>query len=340
MGNVSPAGQVALLTRVDVERLLDLSSCMSAVEAAFRRRAIDGQVQTGILGLHVAGGGFHAKAAAMPAGDEGRFYFAAKLNANFPQNPRDGRPTIQGLLTLFDGATGTPLCVMDSIAVTILRTAAATGIAARYLAAPDARTATIIGCGAQAHAQLAAINIARPLTSAFVFDIDAARAREFAKVAATRLALSVEQVDELGPATLRSDIIVTCTPAHTPFLGLRHVSRGAFVAAVGADSENKSEIEPELMADAAVVVDNFDQCSAIGDLHHAIARGAMHARDVRAELADVIRDPSTGRRDRRERVVFDSTGVALQDVAAAALVYEAAIRGDVGHRFDFAGATN
>ena len=327
---------VRLLTRRDVEALLDLPTCMAAVEAGFRARAEGRPVHTGVMGLHVPGGGFHAKAAAMPAGAAGRLYFAAKLNANFPDNPaRHSLPTIQGVLALFDAVTGSPLCLMDSIAITVLRTAAATGVAARHLAPADAVTAAVVGTGAQAEAQLAAVALARPIRKAFAYDLDAARAAAFARSASERLGFPVEVAADLAGATRASQVVVTCTPSRRAFLGRGHLSPGAFVAAVGADSDVKSEIEPALMAAACVIADSVEQCAAIGDLHHAIEQGTMRAGDVRAELGEVILDPGRGRRGTSEIVVFDSTGVALQDVAAAALVFEAASARGAGTEISF-----
>src|SRR5205814_2478238 len=118
-----------VLSGADVERLLDLPACIGAVEDAFRRRGQGAPTPSGVLGVHVPGGGFHVKAAALA---RSRPYFAAKINANFPDNPaRRGLPTIQGVLGLFDAEHGEPLAVMDSIAITTLRTAAATAAAAR-----------------------------------------------------------------------------------------------------------------------------------------------------------------------------------------------------------------
>src|SRR5687768_11031103 len=129
-GSAAPASaQTLLLTRSDVEQLLTLEDCVGAVEDAFRRHAIGETGPPGVLGIHVEGGSFHIKAAALTLE---RPYFAAKLNANFPQNgARPGLPTIQGVLALCDATNGTPLAVMDSIAITALRTAAATAVAAK-----------------------------------------------------------------------------------------------------------------------------------------------------------------------------------------------------------------
>ena len=320
---VKPVPRTLVLARSDVDALLDVERCIEAVEHAFRTRAAG--ARSGILGMRSERGGFHLKAALMPEANGGG-YFAAKLNANFPANPRvHGIPTIQGVLALFDASTGELLAVMDSIAITILRTAAATAVAARHLAPPDGDTATIVGCGAQAVAQLAALHVVRPLQRVYAVDLDRTVAMTFADVASARLGVPVVVADDLATATRASQMVITCTTARTPFLDPDHVEPGTFIAAVGADSESKGEISPTLMARSAVVVDDLDQCATIGDLHHAIEAGAMRIEDVRADLAAVTANPGRGRRSADEMIVFDSTGVGLQDVAAARVVYERAV---------------
>jgi ornithine cyclodeaminase/alanine dehydrogenase-like protein (mu-crystallin family) len=194
--------------------------------------------------------------------------------------------------------------------------------------------ATIIGCGAQAVAQLDAVNSVRPLTRVFAYDLERAAAETLARTARSMNGVTITVADDLGEAARQSDIVITCTTSRRAFLDRQHVKRGAFVAAVGADNEEKQEIEPALMAAASVVTDSTDQCAAIGDLHHAIDAGVMQRSDVRAELGDVVAEPSRGRRGDDEIVIFDSTGVAFQDVAAAAIVYERALRDGVGRNVD------
>jgi ornithine cyclodeaminase/alanine dehydrogenase-like protein (mu-crystallin family) len=327
-----------LLSFSDVVRLLDMAECIEAIERAFGASA-GAPIASGILGLSAAWGGFHIKACLLPNHPaRATGYFAAKVNANFPGNPTaHGLPTIQGVLTLFDATTGVPLAVMDSIAVSIIRTAAATAVAARHLSRPDSSTVTIVGCGAQANAQLQAIALVRPIARAFAVDTAPGLAESFARNATDRLGFPVTASGSLHEATSGSDIIVTCTPSRKAYLGPEHVSPGAFVAAVGADNEHKQELEPSLMAASAVVTDSTAQCASIGDLHHAIESGAMTIADVRAELAVVVADPVRGRRDANEVVIYDSTGVAFQDVVASALVYERAIRDGQGTGFRFWG---
>lgn len=191
---------------------------------------------------------------------------------------------------------------------------------------------TIVGCGAQAMAQLAAVQVVRHVERVSVFDLDAERCATFARRASQTLGIPVVAVTDLSEATRASEIVITCTPSRKAFIGVSDVSAGAFVAAVGADNEHKQEIEPALLARAAVVTDSVEQCASIGDLHHAIENGVMTVGDVRAELSAVVANPGLGRRSADEIVVFDSTGVAFQDVAAAALVFERATSEGVGLR--------
>lgn len=311
-----------LLSRRDVLELLDLVACIDAVEAAFRAHAEGRTFGPAVLGLAVEGGGFHIKAAGL-RGE--RSYFAAKTNANFPDNPqRAGRPTIQGTVVLADASDGTPLAVMDSASITMLRTAAATGVAAKFLARGGARTATVVGCGAQGEAQLAALAAVLPLERAFMLDVDHRRAEIAAARAAARLGLRVAAVKDLRGALRDSDVCVTCTPARRAIVAAADVPPGTFVAAVGADDRGKQELDPRLLVGATLVVDVLAQCAEIGELQHALAAGLMSREQVHAELADVVAGRRPGRTEADEITVFDSTGTALQDVAAAVAVYEKA----------------
>lgn len=313
-----------IVPREDVLRLLRMPDCIDAVERGFLRHARGETIPPGVLGAHVDGGGFHVKSAGLPDAVEGKPVFAAKVNANFPGNPdRTGLPTIQGVIALFDATNGRLLALLDSIEITSQRTAAATAVAAKYLA-PDPAIVTICGCGAQSRSQLRALACVRTITRVMALDLNADRARRLAGDMTVELGVDVTVIRDLDEAAQDTNIWVTCTPSRRWFLGRAHVAAGAFVAAVGADNPEKQEIEPELLARSAVVADVLEQCAAFGDLHHAIASHLMRREDVRAELADVVTGRKPGRLLPDEIVIFDSTGTALQDVAAAALVYECA----------------
>ena len=320
--------QTRILTRRDVQVLLGWDECIAAVEGAFRLHAQGRSLAPGVLGVRAPGGGFHIKAAGL---ELGRRYFAVKTNANFSDNPRrHGLPAIQGVIVLCDADDGRPLAVMDSIEVTIRRTAAASAVAARLLARPDARVATVCGCGSQGRAQLRALARVLPLRRAFAFDADAATARAYAEEMGAELGIEVTPVASPRAGLALSDVCVTCTPSRKAYLMREDVRPGTFVAAVGADSADKQELDPQLMAAGVVVTDVLEQCATIGDLHHALDAGAMSREDVQAELADLVTGRRPGRRSNEEITIFDSTGTALQDVAAAAIVYEKALGAGAG----------
>jgi alanine dehydrogenase len=322
-----------LLSRGDVERLLTPDECITAVEEAFRRHAIGEIPAPSILGIHVEDGSFHVKAAQIALD---RPYFAAKLNGNFPQNgPRHGLPTIQGVLILSDASDGTPLAVMDSMSLTALRTAAATAVAVKYLSRERSQSALICGCGGQAAAQLTALLRVRKLERITVYDRDADKAAAFAAASRAAVDIDVTAAADLQKAVAASDIVVTCTTAQRFFIVHDMVRPGTFVAGVGADNENKQEIDPRLLAASTLVTDLTEQCCAIGDLHHAVAEGVMSAGDVHAELGQIVAGLKPGRTRDDEIIVFDSSGTALQDAAAAAAVYRRAIDCGEGVRFSF-----
>ena len=330
-----------VLRRADVRRLLDMRDCIDAVEHAFQLHSAGKTIAPGVLGAHVEGGGFHVKTAGLrPAGDRAGV-FAMKVNANFPANPkRHGLPTIQGVIALFDATDGRVLALLDSIEITSIRTAAATAVAAKYLARMNANVVTVCGCGEQGRSQLRAILCVRPVQQVNAFDIDADRATAYAAEMSSELGIPVTAVGGLGEQTRDTDIWVTCTPAHRWFLGREHVRPGAFVAAVGADNGDKQEIEPELLASNVVIADVLEQCMSIGDRHHALTAGVMRREHVRAELAEIVAGTTQGRLTDDEIIVFDSTGTALEDVAAAALVYERALTTGVGVAMELGGRTS
>jgi ornithine cyclodeaminase/alanine dehydrogenase-like protein (mu-crystallin family) len=231
-----------ILSRSDVERLLTPDDCIAAVEDAFRRHALGHAPAPGVLGFHAADGSFHIKAAQLTLE---RAYFAAKANANFPHNgARHGLPTIQGVVVLCDAGNGVPLAVMDSMALTALRTAAATAVAAKYLARETCDTVLICGCGAQAREQLRALLRVRRPRQIRAFDLAPGKAAAFCAALGPELAVAAEPVDDLARAAGASDIVITCTTATRYFITRDMVRPGTFVAGVGADNEHKQELAP------------------------------------------------------------------------------------------------
>ena len=317
----APPPPVLVLSRSEVAALMTPADYLQAVEAGFCALH-EGTAQVPPP-WHIEGdgGGFHGKGASLRLD---RLYVALKLNGNFSGNEAKGLPTIQGAILLCDGETGSPLAIMDSIEVTLRRTAAATALAAGHLARLDSKTLAMCGCGAQAGPQLQALREVLAIEDLLCWDLEPRRAAAFA---AANRGVAVPRASDAARA---ADVIVTCTTATEPFLELGMIRAGTFVAAVGADAQHKSEIRPELMAEALVVADSVSQCAAIGDLHHAINAGLMTATDVHAELAEVVAGAKLGRTDDDQIALFDSTGTAVQDVASAVQIYRRALSGGTG----------
>ena len=325
-----------VLTGEQVKRLLDMRSCIDAVESAFRSRGLGGRADSAVAAVALEDGKLHAKLATL----DGAFSYAVtKINANIPANPsRRGLPSIQGVVVLFDALTGIPVALMDSGVITAMRTAATSAVAARWLALGNASSLAVIGCGVQARAHVEALLQVRPIRRLRAHDLNAAAADAFCAEMQMTHALDCASLPSARDAAHGSEIIVTSTPSKRPILGIGDVDQGSFIAAVGTDSEDKQELTVDLLRSAVVVVDDIDQCARIGDLHHALVAEAMTASAVRASLDQIVSGRVRGRVDDAEIIIFDSTGVAIEDAAAAAIVYEKARAAGVGTDLSFGGA--
>lgn len=283
---------VPVLGRDEIHAAVTLREAASAVERMFLAWA-DGEVgEPQALGLRAGAGTYHVKACASDA------IFVAKTNANYPGNPTRGLATIQGVIAVFAVADGRLLMLLDSPAVTNLRTAATTVSAIRHLGPSGARDAAIVGCGALGRAHAQALRECLGLERMHFFDADPERAQAVAAWARETLGVEAAPCASIPEATLPSTVVVTCTSSQEAFLGAEHVKPGAFIAGVGADNPQKAELRDDLLASARLVDGG-----------------------VRGELAAAIRGV-TRRVGSGERLVFRSTGLALEDLALAALLVE------------------
>jgi alanine dehydrogenase len=326
--------EIPLLTPREIRGLLSIDECIAAVEPAFRLYGEGKAIRPAVVSMHASHGSFHVKTGLL---NLDRQYFAAKVNGNFPENNnRFSLPTIQGVIVLCDAENGCPLALMDSREITSLRTAAATAVAVKHLARSDSRTVTICGCGIQGRVQVKALARVCRLQTVFAYDQSEEQASIFAREVTQELKITVRTVTDLATATRQSDICVTCTTSRRPLLCADDVAPGTFIAAVGADNPEKQELHTDLMAKNKIVTDLTEQCAVMGDLHHALEAGVVTRSDVYAELGEVVAGRKLGRESDEEIIIFDSTGMALQDVSAAAIVYEKAERQGFGIRFSFA----
>jgi ornithine cyclodeaminase/alanine dehydrogenase len=319
-----------LLSRAYIHAQVPAAAYLPALREAFL--ALDrGELRTPSVGhLPGNGGSVHIKAA---AGLQRFAKVVVKINANFPGNPmKYGLPTIQGVIVLIDAYSGELLALMDSSEITGRRTAAASALAAQHLALPGATRLGVIGCGLQAVYHLEALREVFALTHLTCMDIDEQRANRFADSARSD-GLSVTVVRSAPECARNSEIVLTCTTSTAPILRREDVPAGCFIAAVGTDSATKHEIAPQLMASSHVVVDDLTQAVEMGDTHHAIRASALTPEYIYAELHDIVSGRVRGRTSSDQVFVFDSTGMAIEDLAAADLVFAIASQDEAACRF-------
>ena len=276
---------------------------------------------------------FHVKAGGLQW--KGQAFYALKANgSSFRNRELRGLPNIMGAILLFDAESGYPLAIMDSSELTRQRTAAGTAVALKYLAPAGAGSLLLCGCGVQGRIHLKYLKEVLRLEQVLAYDVRPEAARDFARDMEKEFGLPVDAVASLSEAAARSRIIVTCTPSRTPFLRAADIRPGTTVAAVGADSPAKQEIEAGLLRGRKVVVDILRQCAVAGELHHALEEGLVTEADVHAEIGEIVAGKKPGRESADETIIYDATGTAIQDTAAAILVYEKAEAGDLGLKID------
>jgi alanine dehydrogenase len=218
-----------------------------------------------------------------------------------------------------DPATGYPLAVMDAMDITAYRTGATAAIASKYLARPDSSTLGLIGAGQQACAQLMAHAELFRLKKVKVFDISPAAVERFIK-SFPQYPVEAGSLQEAAAA----DIVCTLTTAREPFLKRQWVLPGTHINAVGADGPGKQELDPSILKEAMVVVDDLKQAVAGGEVNVPISQGLLKVGQIHATLGEIIIGQKPGRKDRHSITVFDSTGLAIEDIAVAKMIYEKA----------------
>lgn len=335
---MKPTGTL-LIDRRTLASMLSMDEYIDLVEGAFALHGQGRLSRPGLLHIDSEGGAFHIKAGVL-SGE--RPILAAKINGRFPGNGSvsgnggvAGKATMHGAILVCDGSTGYPLALMDSAEITSRRTGAATAVAAKYLARPDSAVVTICGTGVQARAQLRAVVRVLPLERAYVWGRDGGAVERVVSEMGEELGLEVVAAAELGSALRGSDVCVTCTSS-TGFLVKRaDVPGGMFVAAVGADSPGKQELESSLLGAGRLVVDVMEQCRSVGELQHGLRDGVLAVDEVHAELGQIVAGLRPGRATRDEITIFDSTGTAFQDAAVADAAYRRALASGSGTFFDF-----
>ena len=323
-------GQVLLLRPEDIEKLFDPLEVIHAVEEAFREKGL-GRVQMPPKQyiFFESGGDWRIMPAYIPSMNMA----GVKTVGVNPSNPQKGLPTVIALIELVDPDTGHPLAVMDGTLITAWRTGAAGAIAAKYMAPSGSSTMGIVGAGVQGRMQAYFTTIyLGTITRVKIYDVRGEAARSAAEWLEKTLGVDAMVVDDVRAAVEGSDIVATCTPSRSPVVRDEWVGEGVHINAIGADAPGKQELDPAILRRARIVVDDIEQASHSGEINVPLSRGYLDLRDVYAELGEIVARLKPGRLDDREVTVFDSTGLAIQDVAAATVVYRRALKEGLGVR--------
>ena len=316
-----------LLTARQIERLVDMPRAIGVIERACAAKARGRTVMPPKIYLNLPSG---ADFRAMPAFIEQPPACGVKWVNVHPRNPSKGLPTVMAVVIVNDPATGYPLAILEGASITRIRTAASAAVATKWLARRESRVLGLVGCGAQALDQVRALAAVRPLREVRVWGYRAGEAAAFCRLARRRLPLAFRPVSTVRQAVEAADVVTTITISHAPLVKRAWVAAGTHINAIGADAPGKQELDPAILRDGAVVVDDRRQAIHAGEINVPIATRQFRPRQIRATLGEIIIGRARGRRSARDITVFDSTGLAIHDVALGHEIVRLASRHRLG----------
>jgi ornithine cyclodeaminase len=312
-----------VLSAADVHAVLGYSECAEAMRGVLIALTA-GRAQQPLRTVSQPDGaaGLVVLMPAYLADDSGTAAYGLKAICITPANPAAGLDAHQGVVLLSDGRTGEPVAILNASAVTEIRTAAVSVVATELLARPDAATLAVIGAGVQARAHILALDQARPLADIRVASRDVAGAQRLAASLGGQTRTGVRACASASAAVDGADIIVTATSSVAPVLDRAWIAPGTHINAVGACLPRAREIDTETVAAAVLFADRRDSLfTESGDYLLAAADGAGGPGSVRAELGEILAGAADGRRNSDEITIFESLGLAVEDLAAAGLAY-------------------
>jgi len=322
--------QTTIVPSTDIEATVQMADLVPAIEAAFAAYENDTAQMPpkSYIDLPQHNGDFRS----MPAYLETDDWEASGIkwvNVH-PDNPDEfDLPTVMGTLVYTDPESGFPLAVMDATTLTMKRTGAAAAVATDHLAVEDATSLGIIGAGVQSYTQLEAISQVRPIESVIVSDLDDDRVQRFIDTFGDEFDVRAGTISEAA----QCDVLSTVTPVEDPIVTLDDLGEHTHVNAMGADAEGKQELHTDVIREATLVIDDFEQTTHSGEINVPWSTGDIDESDIDAELGEIVVGNAPGREDLSGISVFDSTGLAIQDIAAARIVYES-LGDDSGHRLE------
>jgi ornithine cyclodeaminase/alanine dehydrogenase len=318
-----------LLTKQDVVRVLDMRDCMDVTEKAFAELASG----TAVLPLRIGIAPPDGLCVYMPAYLKQMGALACKVVTVFKNNPtRHNLPTVIGKVLLQDPATGEVICIMDGGYLTAVRTGAASGLATKYLARTDkGQVAGIVGAGVQGKTQLWAMATARDLSRAYVYDVSADALSAFIPEMSAKLGFEILPADSPAQMLAVADIVCAASSSSVPLFDGSLVRPGTHINGIGSHSPGARELDTAIIQRSKVVVDSVEAClKEAGDIMIPLQEGAISKEHIQTELGEVVLGRKAARTSAQEITLFKSVGLAIQDAAAAKLVYERARQAGIG----------
>lgn len=305
---------VLWLSDADIRPLLSMDDALNAVEKAFEEHGLGNAQMPSKLYLNFTKGDLRA----MPAYLKKLGIAGVKIVNVHPDNPTIGLPTVMAMLVLNDPETGAPLAVMDATYLTDMRTGASGGVAAKYLSRTDSKVLGLVGSGRQARTQLLAISKVRKLKLVKV----ASKTKEASQNFRKEMSMAVDCPIEVTSVkeACGCDILATTTPVRKPIVKDAWIKEGTHINAIGADAPGKEELDPRILKRAKIVVDDMAQAVHSGEVNVPLSKKLIMKRDIYCELGEVVLG-KCGRKSDDEITIFDSTGLALQDVAVGKMIY-------------------
>lgn len=318
--------ELLVLSKKDLERVLTMKDTIDAVQEAFKGLAL-GEVEMPmpyIIDVRKHNGVWGVKSALINNLD----VVGVKLSSGYFENPtKYNLPSITGVVILADAKMGIPLAVMDALTITAYRTGAIAGVAARFLARKDSKIAAIFGAGVQGRTQLIALSEVLKLDEARVYDVIHEASIKYADEMSKKLGIEVKAVKSVEEALKGVDVVSTATPSKTPYIKAEWVPSGTHITTVGSDHKGKQELDSQIYYKAKVVVDKREV---------ALEKDYLKPELIYAELGEVIAGKKPGRTSDSEVTIMDSSGLGIQDVAAALVAYRLAKMRNIGTWIEFA----
>lgn len=303
---------ILVLSRTEVEELLNMDDAIKAMEEVFAASSRGEADSIGVLHIDASkfGGFWSAKPGYLHKG-----YVGVKLGCGYPANATKGIPTTLAAVLLSDATNGLPLAVLDGIYITGVRTGATGGVAAKYLARKDSGVVGVVGTGMQGRMQVLALKSLFRLREVRAYDVDDGRRSAYVREMEQKMGVPIKDAKSPEAAIRGADIVITVTPSKAAYVRDDWIVDGMHVNAFGADSHGKQELDKKIYKRAKLVTDKIEV---------ALEKELFERKNVHAELGELITGKKKGRENQKELTIFDSTGLGIQDVAAASLVFEKA----------------